>query len=248
VRVRRLPVVALLGTGDEVVPPGQPLGPGQIYSSNNVALAALVRRAGGVPIDHGTVADDPDAQLQRLRQVLDGAPDVVITTGGVSVGVFDHVKDVMGELGVAMDFWKVRMKPGKPLAFGTVGGVPLFGLPGNPVSCLVNFLQFVRPWMRTALGDPRPFLPVVDAVAGEDLQSRPGRARLDRVCLARGDDGRWVASSTGLQSSGAIVSMARAHGLLCIAADERGPRAGERCRVQLLDPSFLDGVDADYGW
>jgi len=247
VSVARQPRVALLGTGDEVVPPGTPLGPGQIYSSNNVALAAQVRQAGGVPEDHGTVADDPHAQRRRLEQILQGAPDLVLTTGGVSVGQFDHVKGVMGELGVAMDFWKVRMKPGKPLAFGTIGAVPLFGLPGNPVSCMVNFLQFVRPWMRRALGDPAPFLPVVEAVAGEDLSSRPGRARLERVTLSRGERG-WVANSTGLQSSGAVVSMARAHGLLCIGADARGPREGERCRVQLLDPSFLDGDAPDYGW
>ena len=248
VQVVRRPRVALLGTGDEVIPPGQPLGPGQIYSSNNVALAAQVRQAGGVPIDHGTVADDAAAQVRRLQAVLADEPDLVLTTGGVSVGLFDHMKDVMAELGVAMDFWKVRMKPGKPLAFGTVGRVPLFGLPGNPVSCMVNFLQFVRPWMRTALGAPRPFLPVVDAIARDDLSSRPGRARLDRVMLSRGADGRWEARSTGLQSSGAVVSMARAHGLLCIAPDATGPRVGEPCRVQLLDPSFLDGATASYGW
>jgi molybdopterin molybdotransferase len=241
------PRVAILGTGDEVVAPGLPLGPGQIYSSNTVALAALVRRAGGVPVDHGTVGDDPSALRSRLAAVLADEPTVVLTTGGVSVGPYDFVREVFDDLGVSLDFWKVRMKPGKPLAFGRAGEVPLFGLPGNPVSCMVNFLQFVRPWIRAHLGDPHPHLPVVDATAGEGFSDRPGRARLLRVALRPSPEG-WVAERTGLQSSGAVVSMALAHGLLLLGPEEEAPTAGDRVRVQLIEPQGLGRADAGHPW
>jgi molybdopterin molybdotransferase len=249
VPVVRRPVVAILSTGDEIVQPGQPLGPGQIYSSNNVCLAGLVLEAGGIPRDLGNAPDNLDATLAHLEHALDA--DVVLTTGGVSVGEFDFVKEAYARLGVAMDFWKVRMKPGKPLAFGRVerGGrqVPLFGLPGNPVSCMVNFLQYVRPWMLTASGVPTPFLPVVEAIAGERLGDRPGRARLIRVVLEQTDAG-LVCRSTGTQSSGALSSMAAAHGLALLAPDVEAVEAGGIIRVQLIERSFMDGASASYGW
>lgn len=250
VQVTRRPVVAVLSTGDEVVAAGQPLGPGQIWSSNSAALCGLVLEAGALPLDLGNVPDDLQATVEALRRAVASA-DVLVTTGGVSVGFFDLVKEAYAGVGAGIDFWKVKMKPGKPLAFGRVdaGGrrVPLFGLPGNPVSCMVNFLQFVRPWLRTALGDPRPFLPVLDAVAGDDFSDGPGRARLIRVRLERGAGG-FVARPTGSQSSGVLSSMARAHGLLLVGIEAPAPRAGEPVRVQLLDASFLDGATADYGW
>lgn len=249
VPVRRRPVVAVLSTGDEVVPPGCPLGPGQIWSSNNASLVGLVREAGAVAVDHGIAPDDPAALRAALGACLRDA-DAVLTTGGVSVGAYDHVKEVMADLGVAMDFWKVRMKPGKPLAFGRVrrGGreVPVFGLPGNPVSCMVSFLQFVRPWLRTAMGDPRPFLPVVPARCGEDLRDGPGRARFVRVRLTVGPEG-WIAHEAGNPSSGALSTLARAHGLLLLAPDEPAPRAGDPVRVQLLSSRFLDAAEPGYG-
>ncbi len=244
--VRRRPVVAVLSTGDEVVEVGRPLGPGQIWSSNNATLVGLVLQAGGVPLDLGNVPDELDATVAAMRRAVTEA-DVVVTTGGVSVGEYDFVKDALGALGASIDFWKVRMKPGKPLAFGKAGRVPLFGLPGNPVSCMVNFLQFVRPWLRTSLGDPNPHLPVVDAVAGADFHERPGRARFVRVTLERGAD-RWVARPTGSQSSGVLTSMALAHGLMVLGPEAEPPSAGDDVRVQLIDPSFLDGPGPDFGW
>lgn len=251
VTVAQPPTVAVLATGDEVVRPGRPLGPGQIYSSNSVALLGLVTEAGAVGVDAGIAPDDPVALGEAVDAALARA-DIVLTTGGVSVGDHDHVKAVLAERGVDMDFWKVAMKPGKPLAFGTLQRdgrtQPVFGLPGNPVSCMVNFLQFVRPWIRRSLGDPTPFLPIVDAVAAEPLKGRPGRARLERVILSVGDDGAWQAASTGNQSSGILTSMARGHGLVLIDADNRGPDAGDPVRVQLLDPSFLDLAAPDYRW
>ncbi len=250
VAVARRPVVAILTTGDEVVPAGNPLRPGQIWSSNNIALVGAALEAGAVPRDHGIVADDLEATVAALEAALEAA-DALVTTGGVSVGEFDFVKEAHARIGAKVDFWKVAMKPGKPLAFGRVerGGrsIPLFGLPGNPVSCLVNFAQFVRPWIRTSLGDPRPFLPVIDAVALEDLQEAPGRARLHRVRLERHGAG-FGARNAGSQSSGALTGFARSHGLLLVAATDRGPRAGEPCRVQLLDGGFLAGEAPEYGW
>jgi molybdopterin molybdotransferase len=249
-RVARRPVVAVIATGDELVAPGRPLGPGQIWSSNQVALVAMIREAGADAIDLGVAGDAVDATVDALRRAL-AVADAVVTTGGVSVGAFDHVKEAHQQLGAAVDFWKVKMKPGKPLAFGRVRwgdrAVPLFGLPGNPVSCLVNFAQFVRPWIRDALGDPSPFLPVIDAVAGEDLTDPPGRARLQRVRLVRGPGG-WEAWSAGSQSSGALSGMARADGLLLIGATSAGPVAGAPCRVQLLRTDFLAQAAPDYGW
>mgnify|MGYP002634704543 CR=1 FL=1 len=247
VEVRRRPVVAILSTGDEVVAPGRTLGPGQIYSSNNFALAGLILEAGAEPKDMGNAPDDLDALVAHLRGCLDA--DVVLTTGGVSVGVYDFVKDAYGALGAEMDFWKVKMQPGKPLAFGRVQHegrtIPLFGLPGNPVSCAVNFLQFVRPYLRTALGDPRPYLPMLDAVAGEDFHGRPGRLRLIRVRLEM-LNGVWTARSTGSQSSGVLMSMARADGLMCVDTEAEAPKRGEPVRVQLLDAGFLTGAGPGY--
>ncbi len=248
--VRRRPIVAVLSTGDEVVAPGTALQGGQIWSSNNASLAGQILEAGGVPLDLGNAPDRLEDTIAALARAVEAA-DVVITTGGVSVGAFDVVKEAHAAVGATAEFWKVHMKPGKPLAFGRVetGGrsVPLFGLPGNPVSCMVNFAQFVRPWLRRALGDPKPFLPVVEAIAGEAFDEAPGRARLIRVWLSRDGD-RIVAHSTGSQSSGVLTSMVRAHGLLLVGIDALPPQGGERVRVQILDPSFLDGESADYGW
>ena len=127
-----------------------------------------------------------------------------------------------------------------------IGGTPAFGLPGNPVSCIVNFLQFVRPWLRTSLGDPRPFLPVVSAVAGTDFHERPGRARLIRVRLVPGGGG-LVAHRTGSQSSGVLTSMALAQGLMLVGPEDPPPAAGDRVRVQLIAP-LPGGEASDYGW
>jgi molybdopterin molybdotransferase len=244
--VRRRPVVAVLSTGDEVVPPGQPLRPGQIWSSNNASLSGHVIEAGGSPLDLGIVGDRLDDVVTALRSAVDQA-DVVLTTGGVSVGAYDVVKEAYAAIGAGMDFWRVRMKPGKPLAFGRVRDVPLFGLPGNPVSCVVNFLQFVRPYLRIALGDPRPYLPVIEAFAGEDFTDGPGRARLVRVTLHK-DAGGIVARSTGSQSSGVLGSMVHAHGLMLLGVEAPPPRRGEVVRVQIIDAHFLNGATPAYGW
>ena len=247
--VRRQPVVAILSTGDEIVAPGRPLAPGQIWSSNNASLVGLVQQAGAIPLDLGTAPDTLEATIAAIQQAIDAA-DVVVTTGGVSVGAYDFVKEAFEAVGGGLSFWKVRMKPGKPLAFGQVGSaprIPLFGLPGNPVSCMVNFLQFVRPWLRTSLGDRAPHLPVIDAIAGDDFRDRPGRLRLIRVYLERGERG-WIARSTGSQSSGVLTSMAQADGLMLVAIDAPPPSIGDPVRVQLIDGALPGSASADHGW
>ena len=243
----RRPVVALIATGDELVPAGQPLGPGQIWSSNTAALAGLVLAAGGVPVDCGVAPDDLEGTRTAFRRALGHAPDLLVSTGGVSVGDFDVVKEALSDEGADMRFWKVRMKPGKPLAFGVIGQVPAFGLPGNPVSCVVNFLQFVRPVIRRALGDPSPHLPVMDAVLEEPVRKRAGRNELVRVKLDwRG--GRLFARSTGDQGSARIRGLSDAHGFLLLDATATGAAAGDTVAVQVYDTAFLARGDAGYRW
>ncbi|MCP4808403.1 MAG: molybdopterin molybdotransferase MoeA [Proteobacteria bacterium] len=243
VLVAQRPRVAILSTGDEVVEPGWPAHAGQIYSSNTLTLMGLVKRAGAEPIHCGIAPDDPEGLRAALSRCL--RADLVVTTGGVSMGDFDHVKDFFQSHG-ALEFWKVAMKPGKPLAFGSFGGVPCFGLPGNPVSCMVNFYQFVRPVIRKTLGDPRPHLPVVEARLEGRIGKKKGRAELARVTL-RLEDGGFVATPVSRQSSGVLTSMAECDGLSLVPADS-GAVEGGRIRVQVLDPRFLDGATANYGW
>jgi len=234
VRVARQPRVAILSTGDEVMPVDVPLQPGQIHSSNTHALMGLVVGAGAIGVDCGIAPDDP-AELQKyLARCVD--EDLIVTTGGVSMGDHDHVKDAFDAHGAALDFWKIRMKPGKPLAFGIIGGRPAFGLPGNPVSCQVGFLQFVRPFLRRSMGDPRPFLPVVEATLLDHTRKRPGRAELVRVSLDWTADG-LCARTTGSQSSGQQTSMVLADGLMLLAPDQGSVEAGSRVKVQLLHGS-----------
>ena len=246
----RRPRVAVLSTGDEVVRPGEPLAPGQIYSSNTYTMAGLVQAEGAEWVDLGIVGDDPEALRAALERGLDA--DVLVTTGGVSMGFFDHVRDTIGALSDGIDFWKVRMKPGKPLAYGVLHRgervVPLFGLPGNPVSCMVNFHQFVAPVLRRMLGQPAPFAAVVSAIAGERFAKKGGRNELRRVVLSYDDAHRLVCHSTGNQSSGVLTSMARAHGLLTLDADAVDLAPGSPCWVQVLDPGFLRQAEPAYHW
>lgn len=237
------PTVGILSTGDELVEPGVPLGPGQIHSSNGHALAALVREAGAHPVDLGSIRDDPAALADAFRAAL--RCDVVVSTGGVSVGDYDHVKDVLGALGITMDFWRVAMKPGKPLAYGVLNGTPIFGLPGNPVSCMVNFYQFVRPVLRTMLGDPTPFLPVIEAELVGRSRRRPGRPEFIRVRLFC-ELGVVRAEVAGHQGSAGVLSMADAHGFALVP--EGATEIAGTLAVQVFDPSFGAGREPGYRW
>lgn len=238
--VARRPRVAIVSTGDEVVPGGQPLGPGQIYSSNTAALKAQIALAGGIPVDCGIARDTLESVQEAYARALEA--DLIVSTGGVSVGDFDVVREAMSSHGAEMTFWKVRIKPGKPLAFGVIGGTPAFGLPGNPVSCFVNFLVFVRPVLRASLGDATPHLPVVTAVLTTPLRNRPGRTDLQRVSLSWGDDGRLRAASAGQQGSHVLSALSRAQGVAVLPHDQGGREAGDTVSVMVFSPDVLSAA------
>jgi len=245
VMVSRPPVVAILTTGNEVVEPGRPLGPGQIYSANAAILKGIVDEAGGQGVYAGNAMDDPHSVVTRLQWCVAEA-DIVVTSGGVSVGAFDPVKRAFDLIGARVDFWKVAMQPGKPLAFGVVEmtgrRTPLIGLPGNPTSTAVSAMQFVRPMIRAAMGIRRPLMPVVTAICADDVSVSPGRAKFLRVRVEATDSG-LVARLAGPQSSGMVLTLSRAHGLMHLPAHSEGVAAGQRVKVQLFDASCLDRRD-----
>jgi molybdenum cofactor synthesis domain-containing protein len=233
------PRVGVMSTGDELVPGTAPLRPGQIRDSNRPTLLAMVAEAGFEPVDLGHVVDDEKAIADAIGH---GAAtcDAVLSTGGVSMGDIDLVKVVLDRIG-DMRWMQVAIRPAKPLAFGLVPGpgdsrVPVFGLPGNPVSCLVSFLLFARPGLRRMAGHPddRLHAPRLPAVAGEPLTRRPdGKTHLVRVAVARRPEGDLVVSSSGGQGSHQLSAMAHADGLV-VLPDGDGVAAGEPVELVLL--------------
>jgi molybdopterin molybdotransferase len=205
--VRRRPRVALLATGDELVMPGQPLARHQIVNSNAAALAAMVAAWGGEPCDLGIVADRPE-ELAAIAPHFKGA-DLVVTAGGASVGERDLVRSVLAEHGFELDFWQIAMRPGKPLLFGRIQGVPMFGLPGNPVSAGVCAILFVRAAIRALLGMD-PSLPEVPAVLGEPLGANDRRQDYLRARAAWREDGRIEVRPAAKQDSSMLAVFARA--------------------------------------
>lgn len=234
VRVSRRPRVAIVSTGDELVPLGEPLGPGQIYESNAPYLIAAVTRAGGEPWPLG-VARDTEADLRAKLAEAESA-DLVLTSGGVSVGDYDLVKQLLTERG-DMNFWRVRMRPGKPLAFGHLGKTPVLGLPGNPVSAAVTFELFGRPALRTMLGARSVLRPTVEVVLEGPAIPRGDRRHFVRVHL-RGDGGRLVALPTGNQGSHLISSLQGASALLVVEEGEGAVQPGSLAPALLLNDAM----------
>ena len=233
VSVIRRPLVAILATGDELVEPGQVLAPGQIYNSNNYGLAAAVQRAGGVPLVLGVARDRIDDITARIHAAIEAKADFLLTSAGVSVGEFDLVKKVLAKEG-EISFWRVRMKPGKPLAFGRIGRMPHLGLPGNPVSSLLSFELLARPAILTMQGKTRLHRPQVQAVFDDELRSKDDRRHYLRVIVER-RDAEYHARLSGEQGSGILTSMARANGLAIVSENARGAQRGERLPVIMLD-------------
>jgi len=243
VLVRQRPRVAILSTGNELVEVDEALRPGQIVNSNAYTLAAAVQEAGCQPVPLEIARDT----LEEIRAALHEAVrhDVVLSTGGVSVGDFDFVKTAMDELGVRRLFWQVAQRPGKPLTFGLLRERPYFGLPGNPVSALVCFYLYVRPALGRMRGQEKLFSPVVSATLGEDIPKAKGLTEFVRCRLTR-TDGHHEAHSTGSQSSGVLSSLSLGEGLVIGPAELALLPKGMSVKVIVLDPDQFAGEEAPF--
>lgn len=230
-RVARRPRVAIVATGSELVAAGQALKPGQIRNSNSFTAYGQAIAAGADPVLLGIARDDPDETRRLLAAALEN--DVVITSGGVSVGDFDFVKQVQDELGVQRRFWGVATKPGKPLAFGTRGDTLVFGVPGNPVASMVSFEMYVRPVLLALQGRPDVYRPWFLARAAEPVAPTKGRTEARR-CRLTHEDGRMRFTTTGPQGSGILSSMAGAEALFFVPPRYPGGEPGEELLVTLL--------------
>jgi molybdopterin molybdotransferase len=228
VDVHRRPRVAFLATGDEVVDLdrlGEALDGRKIITSNSYTLHAMIRGAGGVPVNLGIARDDP-AELRSRIESAAGC-DLLITSAGISAGKYDYIRDVLSELGVRLDVWKVRMRPGAPLGFGRLGAMPWIGLPGNPVSTMVTFELFVRPMLRRMLGHTRIFRKPVPVTLEETVTIGASLTHFLRAVVSVRDDGALTARLTGPQGSGILTSMALANALLIVPHDRQRVEMGE---------------------
>lgn len=237
ISVKRRLRVAFFSTGDELCSIGSPLREGEVYDSNRYTLFGMLTRMGCDVLDLGVVGDDPAALEAAFRRAAESA-DVVLTSGGVSVGDADFVKQLMQQLGEVL-FWKIAMKPGRPMAFGRIRegsrAAWLFGLPGNPVAVMTTFYQFVRDALYTLMGaDPVPRVPLLPAVCTAPIRKAPGRTEFQRGILAA-EDGRWVVRPTGAQGSGILRSMSDANCFIVLGPEQSGVAAGETVSVQLFD-------------
>ena len=234
VAVRRRPRVAVLATGDELIDIDQPLAPGKIRNSNGYSNAAQVLKYGGIPLLLPIARDTVAEVTQRVEQGIAEGADLFLTSGGVSVGDYDLVKRVLHDLG-HVDFWQVRMQPGKPMAFGHLRGVPLLGLPGNPVSAMVVFEQFARPAILKMQGRRHLRKPEIEATLLDEAKSYADRVRFLRAIVTQDVAGQWTARLTGPQGSGILSSMVRANGLAIIPKQPGRVAAGTHVWVQMLD-------------
>jgi len=228
VTVTRRPIVAVMSTGSELVAPGVPLRPGQIYNSNSAMLSAAVAEAGAISRVLRTASDDAEAIGRELMSA--GDCDLLLTSGGASVGDFDYMKDVVGSTG-DLHFWRVRVRPGKPLLFGAVGSTPIIALPGNPTSAMVTFELFVRPALRLMLG-ASTLRPRIQAVVTERIENRGGRRTYARV-LVRQNGAHFNASLSGPQDSAMLLPLAQCDGLLEISEDAEELLPGDSATVHL---------------
>lgn len=230
VRVWRRVRVAFFSTGDELRSIGEPLTEGQVYDSNRYTLYGMLTRLGVETIDMGVVCDRQE-DLRAAFQTAAANADAVITSGGVSVGEADFVKDILQSLG-EVNFWKIAMKPGRPMAFGKIGAAVFFGLPGNPVSVMVTFYEFVQSALKRMMGRRESQPVTVKAFCADRLKKRPGRMEFQRGVLERGPDGGMVVHGTGDQGSGILSTMSRANCFIILGEDCGNVEAGALVDVQ----------------
>ncbi|MBI4529610.1 MAG: molybdopterin molybdotransferase MoeA [Deltaproteobacteria bacterium] len=236
VRVYRKPTVGVISTGDELLEIDDSPEPGKIVNSNSYTLSAAIEEAGATPMLLGIVRDKRRSLAAAFKKAL--RCDVVMTSGGVSVGDYDFVKEALRDVGVRMGFWRVAQRPGHPMAFGRMGRKPVFGLPGNPVSSMVSFLLYARPALLKMMGHKNLFLPVIRATLEHDVRKAPGLKEFTR-CTVRYDRDQAFASSTGTQSSGVLRSLSLAQGLIVGREEESLLQAGTQVPVILVNPQDL---------
>jgi len=243
ISVHQKPVVAVLATGDELVDLDEPPNPWQIVSSNSYSIAAQIIECGGIPLQIGIAKDTRQDLIAKFEAAM--RADIIVSSGGVSVGDYDLVKVIMQEMGNNMQFWQVAMRPGKPLAFGFLKGIPIFGLPGNPVSAMVSFEQFVRPSILKIMGYKTLFRKAVKAILMERIVKEKGlryfiRARIEYK------NGQYIVATTGNQGSGILKSMVKANGLIILPENISFVQAGEEVTVQLIDRSLEYMIETQY--
>jgi molybdopterin molybdotransferase len=235
IKVKRKLRVAFFSTGDELASIGRPLAEGEVYDSNRYTLHGMLSRLGVEITDLGVVRDDP-ALLEAAFRKAAGAADAVITTGGVSVGEADFTKELMAKLGEVL-FWKIAMRPGRPMAFGRIGDAWLFGLPGNPVAVMVTFYQFVRDALLHLSGRTDDYaIPLLQAVSSHSIRKVPGRTEFQRGILYKDKEkNQWQVRTTGQQGSGVLRSMSEANCFIVLEHERGKIEAGELVSVQLFD-------------
>jgi molybdopterin molybdotransferase len=233
--VARRPRVALLASGDELVPPGAAPGPAQIVACNGFAVAAIVERAGGEVVDLGIFRDEIDELERGIALAREAKADVLATLGGASVGDRDLLRPALARQGMILDFWRIAMRPGKPLIHGRLGDMRILGLPGNPVAAFVCALVFLAPLLRALQGDPRAGADETEAaLLGADLPANKGRRDFMRATLAKDSAGRLVATPQPLQDSSLLTELVRSQALLIRDVGAPPARAGETCRILRL--------------
>lgn len=235
VSVHQRPLVAIVATGDELTDIDEAPSPWKIVNSNSYSLTAFVLDCGAVPLQIGIARDRREDLVAKFRAA--GRADLIVSSGGVSGGDYDLVKEVMRAEGNRLQFWRVAMKPGRPLAFGMLGEVPFVGLPGNPVSAIVAFEQFVRPAILKMTGHVNLFRQTVQARLGVDINKKPGVRHFIRARIRRDGD-LYTVVTTGDQGSGILKSMVRANGLIILPEEASTVQAGGMVTVQLLDNSL----------
>lgn len=231
IKVIRKPKVAIIITGDEIVEAGIPLTEGKIRNSNGPALRSQVLTCGAEPIYLGIVTDNKEKMKIIIKKAL--AFDIILTSGGVSVGEYDFLQAVLKDMKFKLKFWKVAQRPGEPLLYGTIERKPVFGLPGNPVSAMVCFEEYIRPMLLKCMGRLKLFRPEIEAELKQDLRKKKGREHFLRVFVEK-EKGKYIASLTGPQGSGILKSMVLANGIALIPSSQESLKKGSKIKVQLI--------------